>query len=558
MNIYGSGSGSGEGGEGSGGDGGEGGNTMVERAALEEVYAGVEGLELGLLYDKPDSVEELIDNYLTSKLWRLNNLYTVINKDGERVPFVMNLSQHKVYAAILTWYRIIILKSRQQGISTFWLLCFLDDAMFYDDLNIGLMAQGKSEADKLLKKVKLAWRSLDDEVKDVLGGLGLDVDKKEEIAFTNNSSIYIAVSFRSGTLQRLHVSELGKIANNFPKRARELKTGSLQAIKVGNPIVIESTAEGDNMFSSMWDAAVESEARADVGRGDKDFMPVFLSWIYDKDCVSRVKETVTEQVKEYFIEIEEEMDTKLSVEQKNFWVMQERELGQDIYQEYPSTPTEAFIAVRDGTYYASLYFRHIVQGKRLLHDLFDPTLSVLVAMDLGMNDTFVLIFYQKWGKEIRIIDEYTNHGLELAHYVDIMKNTKYKISTVEIPHDGAVRELQTGKRRKAHLRDLGVVGLYMLPRSNIEDGIEKVRQMLKNTWLDTKCIYVKTCLTKYTKQYDEEHNVWRDKPLHNEASNGADTLRVIAMGQGKDSIKLDLVPLKSSASHGTVVDGTAF
>src|SRR5690606_21526983 len=72
-----------------------------------------------LLVTRPETEEEFLEFYLPSKLWRLNNLYTIVNKHGESVPFVMNKSQHKVYAASLIHSRIIILKSRQQGISTF-------------------------------------------------------------------------------------------------------------------------------------------------------------------------------------------------------------------------------------------------------------------------------------------------------------------------------------------------------------------------------------------------------------------------------------------------------
>jgi len=84
--------------------------------------------------------EQFVNEYLTSKLWRMNNLYTIIDKDGEKITFVMNKSQHAVYSAYRKHPRLIILKSRQQGISTFWLIFFFDEAIFTGDLNLGLMA----------------------------------------------------------------------------------------------------------------------------------------------------------------------------------------------------------------------------------------------------------------------------------------------------------------------------------------------------------------------------------------------------------------------------------
>ncbi len=34
--------------------------------------------------------EEFINQYLVSKLWRLNNIYTIVDKHGEAIPFKMN------------------------------------------------------------------------------------------------------------------------------------------------------------------------------------------------------------------------------------------------------------------------------------------------------------------------------------------------------------------------------------------------------------------------------------------------------------------------------------
>jgi hypothetical protein len=225
--------------------------------------------------------EEFERRYLSNKLWRLNNLYHIVDKHGKPVVFRMNLSQHKVYAASRQHPRVIILKSRQQGISTFWLVCYFDDAIFCPFMNIGLLAQGTDEASTLLERTKFLWDMLADDVKRFMGVM-LEKDNTKEFSLSNNSTIFIRVSFRSTTLQRLHVSEMGKIANQYPKRAKELKTGTLQALAKGNTGVIESTAEGKNMFKDMWDSsviAVESDQLT-----PKDFYPVFLSWLDDPDC----------------------------------------------------------------------------------------------------------------------------------------------------------------------------------------------------------------------------------------------------------------------------------
>ena len=50
-----------------------------------------------IFYRDPKSDLELSERFLTNKLWRLNNLYTIVDKFGNIIPFIMNMSQHKVY-----------------------------------------------------------------------------------------------------------------------------------------------------------------------------------------------------------------------------------------------------------------------------------------------------------------------------------------------------------------------------------------------------------------------------------------------------------------------------
>jgi len=86
---------------------------ILTKEEYEDTYFGLEKPEYGLFEKEPSSDEDFLMNYVTSKLWRMNNLYTIIDKDGKKVPFVMNRAQHTVFSAHLSHPRIIILKSRQ-------------------------------------------------------------------------------------------------------------------------------------------------------------------------------------------------------------------------------------------------------------------------------------------------------------------------------------------------------------------------------------------------------------------------------------------------------------
>lgn len=474
--------------------------------------------------------------YLRSKLWRLNNIYTIVGKKGEPTVFRMNYAQHKVYAATRKHPRVVILKSRQQGISTLWLVSYFDDTMFASYLKIGLMAQGDAEAMTLLERTEFLWDRLSDSIKAMLA-IKMIKNNTKELSFNNHSSIFIRVSFRSTTLQRLHVSEFGKIANANPKRARETRTGTLQALAVGNTGIIESTAEGRNDFMVLWDAAVLSLKSGHMA--PKDFYPVFLSWLDDPDCLSDVYQPHTNISKEYFEELQQKHNVVATQEQINFWIIQYRELGGDISQEYPATPEEAFKASRDGTYYSAMFIANIVDKGRVIANLYDRNLYVDVFFDLGVSDYAVIGFVQWYRGSYRIIDEYWNNGYGLEHYIDEVESRGYSVRNYYMPHDIAVRELgsqdmsgrarsRLDSMREKFKKDAIASNIRVMPKSSIADGIDLTRRMIPLLSIDSKCTYLIDCFYKYTKEWDDKLRVWKKTPLHNEYSHGADVLRGIA------------------------------
>jgi len=537
----------------------------IDRDLFGELYDRW-GISSDLFSAAPQSDSDLIDRYLPSKLWRLNNLYTVVNRDGDSVLFRMNDAQHRVYAASLEHPRLIILKTRQRGISTFWLMSFFDDIVFRPTLHAGMMAQGEDEAKTLLTRVKFAWDMFPPEIKDFLG-LGVARDNAGEMRLSHNSSLYTRTSFRSATLHRLHISEYGKIANRNPERAKETKRGTMQAIKAGNPVIIESTAEGENDFKDMWEQALITESKVAASDGKwprKAFKPVFLSWIDDPDCESEVYEAPNDAQVKYFNDLEREAGREITPEQRNFWIDQFNELGEGIYQEYPATPEEAFRKINLGTYYGILFNKFVVKRGRIVNDLYDPNIEVNVALDLGIreSDLFVLVYFQRWEDEWRIIDEYSNFGEGLEHYVNHMRDTGYNIGTVVAPHDIKVRPLGKGavlKSREESLYELGVGDLITVQsyQGAVADGIESVRRIIPELYIDSKCTYIIDCFKQYSREHDDKNDTWKATPRHDKWSNGADAVRMMARSgvQRRERISRRDQYLKNRQS---VADGMAF
>jgi hypothetical protein len=77
-------------------------------------------------------------------------------------------------------------------------------------------------------------------------------------------------------------------------------------------------------------------------------------------------------------------------------------------------------------------------------------------------------------------------------------------------------------------RDLGKV--EKVERAYVEDRINGTRRMLAKMEFDEAgCSVGVKCLKNYRKDWDEDLGVWKDKPRHDWASHGADSLGGLAL-----------------------------
>ena len=467
-----------------------------------------------------------IEGKLKSKLWRMDNLYHINDKEGRLKVLKLNTAQRK----ILTEFRHnkkIILKSRQQGISTMYLAYNVDSCLFKSGYSAGIQSYGLDESNKLQMRAELMWDKFDQDIKDLLG-LKLVMNNQKGMMWNNGSILKIG-NFRGDTLQSLHVSELGKIDNKSPDKSRELKTGAFQAVGKNNIITIESTAEGRHgLFYETWRRA-ELLKKTGAELGPFDFQAIFLSWVIDNDCNIDMPKDISDDLARYFDKIEKDLGIKLLDTQKWWYAAKKEELGDDMGREYPTTAEEAFQQSVEGTYYANEYKNLVIEDK-----LYDENLLVFRAVDLGMNDTFSIGFFQirPEGQPI-IIGEYENNGHGLDFYADICeaisKKFGWKMGATFVPHDSNVRELIADKTRFDRMKELGFEPI-LIPKHKLQDGIEATRQFLKTCKVDSNCERVLLAIQNYRRKFDPNFSVYLDKPVHDEFSHTADMLRYMAMG----------------------------
>ena len=166
--------------------------------------------------------------------------YKIKDKDGKVVPFRMNDDQARFLAE--EHGMDIILKARQKGFTTVIQLDYLDDCLFVPNTAAGIIAHNLTDAKSFFAdKIKFAYDRLPREFKSVVSA---EQDSVDSLKFSNGSSMRVGTSLRSGTLQRLHISEYGKLCAKFPEKAREVKSGAFNTVQAGQKIRVEATAEG--------------------------------------------------------------------------------------------------------------------------------------------------------------------------------------------------------------------------------------------------------------------------------------------------------------------------
>ena len=259
-------------------------------------------------------------------------------KSGEIAPLRLNPAQQILQNAIDKQMasegkiRIIILKARQQGLST-----MVGGYLYFS------VSQNKARKAMVITHTADSTRALFDLTKRYHDNCPeilkphTKYSSRRELSFDVLDSSYIVATAggdavgRGETISHLHASELAF----WPKStASEIWNGLAQAVpnEANTAVFIESTANGvSGVFYDLWKGACE---------GTNGYMPVFIPWFtdptYREDVPANFGRTPEEEelVEEYGLDDEQLMFRRRKIAQN----------GIDLFmQEYPATPDESFL-----------------------------------------------------------------------------------------------------------------------------------------------------------------------------------------------------------------------
>jgi len=274
-------------------------------------------------------------------------------KTGDIVPLTLNDAQRKLAKTVFEQIkkgkpvRIIILKARQMGFSTTTEAIIYYLSSLQEAKNAFIVAQDSAASENLYDMFRMYYDYIPESIKPMRKRNNArrftfenpalkDVERKKEPGLKSKITVQSAenkVLARSETIHYLHVSELAFWPENYKVKHRTSLFAALSK-ESGSLAIVESTANGIEIYKEMWDDAVS---------GKSDYIPLFFPWFEMPDYHMAISaDFVLTQTE---IELKEKFDLSDEQIQWRRYIIK-NDLGGDeklFRQEYPSTPEEAFL-----------------------------------------------------------------------------------------------------------------------------------------------------------------------------------------------------------------------
>ena len=431
----------------------------------------------------------------------------------------------------------MILKARQLGFTTYESIDALDDTLFTPNQDALMIAHNLEAGESIFsKKISFAWEKLPEILKKLYG---VDNKTSKTLRFDFGekgfSSIAVDTSGRSGTYQRVHITELAEISKKYPKKIPDIIEGTIPAIPTTGRVDVESTSQGASgefyeMFMEAWERGQP--------RNPLEYKAHFYNWTWDDDELqATVPIPLNEMAQSEKFKLYAERH-KLSPAQITYYYLKWISLNKNwnsLKREYPTTPQEAFDAVSEGTYYGEQIGLMEQNGQIGLYP-YQRGLKTHSVWDLGVGKNMVVGFFQRdtINNRLRMVDYLEGEGSEgLADLIPKVLNKPYVYGKHFGPHDLESTDVTLGKTRKEFASSLGL-SFTTTEDLSIEDGINAVSAWLDRVDVDAeKCKKWIRAMKSYEREWDEKRGMYKDEPLHNWASHGADMARYAAINESR-------------------------
>lgn len=449
-----------------------------------------------------DTGDELLNLTLSVREWRLNELYTILSEDDGIIPFKARPEQLEFRRRQHNCN--FIPKARKLGMSTEIVIQNLDACIFNDNYRAAIIDRTEPDAWDKLGIAKLAWKNgplhPDPQIAElwriIHAEVALTTDSNSEMCWANGSRFEAGISFTGGTLQSLHVSELGPIAAQKPAKAQEIRRGSMNAVVQSGMKNIETTMEGGRfgICFDYFELALGSGNRENLEKGE--WRLHFFSWLKHPAYDLPGRKPTNADTIDYFRELTEKYGDhfqslygwRVVPDSRQAWYeMKKRELHDEIFQQFPTVIEECVRTTVANQIYPEIANLRI-QGRCGKEYNPDVGIPLCTYWDLGAGENISGWLIQKTIKDINAIDWTAGDGKGAAFIAEVImawRGLYGPLACHFFPHDVDTHDKGSGKTFKAQLIECGINPreIRVVPRIKaVNVGIGEVRKRLPRMW----------------------------------------------------------------------------
>lgn len=283
-----------------------------------------------------------------NKIAWIETFIKITDKETHTVPFILTDEQRNLVENLA--HKNIISKSRQCGISSITLALSIRQSVIYPNTTCVLISHTQTSTNAVFEKLKQQFYSLPDWLRP-----NLLTNNRQALTFENGSSI-VCMTCGNRPIGRgstyngiVHLSEFA-----FYKNQQEQLTSIMQAVTSSATVIIESTSNGYNEYSSLFLGAKN---------GENDWKPFFFNFINGR---ALFKPQYDEAVRLYKARHNGKMLTEGDYDEEE---LQLAKLGmtpeqavwrrgkiaesslESFHVEYPATPEQSFVATGSAVVY---------------------------------------------------------------------------------------------------------------------------------------------------------------------------------------------------------------
>jgi hypothetical protein len=319
-----------------------------------------------------------------------NAPFVIQAKNGQIIPFKLNTAQRYLHKRLEEqkrtkgWVRAVIIKGRQQGISTYLEARFSHKVFRSEGLSAFILTHAGDATDNLFSMTRRFYNNMLPALRP-----GREKDNPREMTFPGINSGFSAATAgnedagRSCTSQLVHWSEVAYCDNAYA-----IQDSMVQGVALipGTEIVYESTAKGPSgLYYEMCKAAM---------RGEGDCIFIFIPWFWQEEYEREDdgSDLTLEEIafkEAYFAKpfpFQQFPISEAKARRKLLWrrgkVFELAPLNAQVGMAkfraiYPSNPTEAFLSTAIGEVRADAIVAARTLDRKIANDVMMPRLGGL-------------------------------------------------------------------------------------------------------------------------------------------------------------------------------------